>query len=164
MVRFIMQNISEVYRFELQFTFQYGQIYYKVRAVVKGIGDKIYIPIWLDLLSEGIESKMKYFIDLHSNMVRFIMIDLLNDYDKAIEFTFQYGQIYYSHVRLFRIGDTIFTFQYGQIYYLFCLVHGVKIILIYIPIWLDLLYLQQLHDQLYYPNLHSNMVRFIIIC
>ena len=34
--------------------------------------------------------------------------------------------------------------------------------LIYIPIWLDLLLMLLICNHLYYRNLHSNMVRFII--
>ena len=34
----------------------------------------IYIPIWLDLLSTAIVSLITNFENLHSNMVRFIMI------------------------------------------------------------------------------------------
>ena len=33
---------------------------------------------------------------------------------------------------------------------------------IYIPIWLDLLYLKTVERDLKYYNLHSNMVRFIM--
>ena len=33
---------------------------------------------------------------------------------------------------------------------------------IYIPIWLDLLYSEEFREQLRKANLHSNMVRFII--
>ena len=55
---------------------------------------------------------------LHSNMVRFIICGN----DRAVcgyfEFTFQYGQIYY-------INDSYYKFS---------------IVIIYIPIWLDLLY------------------------
>ena len=55
------------------FTFQYGQIYYLIIKNNKNNKNKIYIPIWLDLLL-AIES-----------------MHLIN----AIAFTFQYGQIYY---------------------------------------------------------------------
>ena len=34
---------------------------------------------------------------------------------------------------------------------------------IYIPIWLDLLYYRNIHELREMKNLHSNMVRFIII-
>ena len=52
---------------------------------------KIYIPIWLDLLLLSIETSVSFSIYLHSNMVRFIMMEkiiicLLNQI-----FTFQYG-------------------------------------------------------------------------
>ena len=58
---------------ESVFTFQYGQIYYK------------------SITTFGVFGKM----DLHSNMVRFIMI-LIQPIDTSLStFTFQYGQIYY---------------------------------------------------------------------
>ena len=80
----------------------------------------------------------------------------------------------------------VFTFQYGQIYYYFSCYSSYCVQCIYIPIWLDLLYSkakrQQTqirrftfqYGQIYYlpanrrsaiqlVNLHSNMVRFIII-
>ena len=77
---------------------------------------------------------------LHSNMVRFI-IDLSQEHIFTAEaFTFQYGQIYYYEVDVYKDKQPI----------------------IYIPIWLDLLqelYKPILKRQIY---LHSNMVRFII--
>ena len=74
----------------------------------------IYIPIWLDLLSEDDSLSNRDDSDLHSNMVRFIMqlleqnilldlniyipiwLDLLysadnDDFFNAVKFTFQYG-------------------------------------------------------------------------
>ena len=80
----------------------------------------------------------------------------------------------------------IFTFQYGQIYYCRHVDNNRIIAKIYIPIWLDLLYISfqvftQYYNkftfqygQIYYEqdntdneenaeNLHSNMVRFIIL-
>ena len=51
----------------------------------------IYIPIWLDLLWFGAVWNTVSVINLHSNMVRFIILtlNLLNDGFKV--FTFQYG-------------------------------------------------------------------------
>ena len=52
---------------------------------------RIYIPIWLDLLCRNPETQELDFINLHSNMVRFI---ICFSYDTEIftkEFTFQYG-------------------------------------------------------------------------
>ena len=79
--------------------------------------------------------------DLHSNMVRFIIPS-----NEALQypiplFTFQYGQIYYSK-------DTKQTKHFKTIY---------------IPIWLDLLSIQDKSIYLQQKHLHSNMVRFIII-
>ena len=77
---------------------------------------------------------------LHSNMVRFIICGN----DRAVcgyfEFTFQYGQIYY-------INDSYYKFS---------------IVIIYIPIWLDLLCLKEKELWRMSNYLHSNMVRFII--
>ena len=52
---------------------------------------KIYIPIWLDLLS--IDKKIKAGKEkyLHSNMVRFIISWENIDYEPIDTFTFQYG-------------------------------------------------------------------------
>ena len=99
---------------------------------------------------------------LHSNMVRFIIKsqNFTLQFEKL--FTFQYGQIYYLcllmffrclpiylHSNMVRfiitslysyiIPTSVFTFQYGQIYYFFIICNMSCIIIIYIPIWLDLL-------------------------
>ena len=52
---------------------------------------KIYIPIWLDLLSIGLLQTSIRLYNLHSNMVRFIIIthSLLTFITSP--FTFQYG-------------------------------------------------------------------------
>ena len=55
------------------FTFQYGQIYYRLIIVYQGKGIRIYIPIWLDLLSNTNNKIDEEELDLHSNMVRFII-------------------------------------------------------------------------------------------
>ena len=74
MVRFIMRMTSENKAKECKFTFQYGQIYYRLESCNKRIYRKVYIPIWLDLLS----TKEKQF------------------WGNRLKFTFQYGQIYYN--------------------------------------------------------------------
>ena len=101
-------------------------------------------------------------------------------------FTFQYGQIYYKHFLWYSININRFTFQYGQIYYTAILIlyrHWKKIYIpiwldllqrrekiyikclkIYIPIWLDLLYYRNYQNPHLDCHLHSNMVRFIILC
>ena len=79
-------------------------------------------------------------VDLHSNMVIFI-INGLNP---------------------LAADATGFTFQYGYIYYFVFIVKFISIKDIYIPIWLYLLsnLYQALRSTL--QNLHSNMVIFII--
>ena len=51
----------------------------------------IYIPIWLDLLLIVIPEKAWFKLNLHSNMVRFIIIIQGSIPPKTYEFTFQYG-------------------------------------------------------------------------
>ena len=51
----------------------------------------IYIPIWLDLLLLGGLFNLGMGIDLHSNMVRFIIKDLSDHQWTSEIFTFQYG-------------------------------------------------------------------------
>ena len=51
----------------------------------------IYIPIWLDLLLLKLYSIYKSVINLHSNMVRFIIDELNLEYNDRYLFTFQYG-------------------------------------------------------------------------
>ena len=51
----------------------------------------IYIPIWLDLLLIVIPEKAWFKLNLHSNMVRFIIFELLRKCDYVKLFTFQYG-------------------------------------------------------------------------
>ena len=145
----------------------------------------IYIPIWLDLLLVACKviplsldsftfqygqiyytSSFRFHhilrLDLHSNMVRFIIIHKMTVYRWLKKFTFQYGQIYYSlqtslklfftsylHSNMVRFimkfyfikkrGLKKFTFQYGQIYYLNSTSKSNREFRIYIPIWLDLL-------------------------
>ena len=56
----------------------------------------------------------------------------------------------------------LFTFQYGQIYYSKDTKQTKHFKTIYIPIWLDLLSIQDKSIYLQQKHLHSNMVRFII--
>ena len=101
-----------------EFTFQYGQIYYAGIRDDEFLSAHIYIPIWLDLLCKREKDLLYYDKDLHSNMVRFIMIDTL--------------------LRI--AASKLFTFQYGQIYYNFLINFITILTIIYIPIWLDLLF------------------------
>ena len=54
-----------------------------VRFIMRLLHDKpsksssIYIPIWLDLLFSNYKVKFWDFVDLHSNMVRFIIMKLM---------------------------------------------------------------------------------------
>ena len=95
-------------------------------------------------------------------MVRFIINGTEGIAEAFTTFTFQYGQIYYLYCKNMRHVNGQFTFQYGQIYYAgirddeFLSAH------IYIPIWLDLLYIDIINFKRLEDNLHSNMVRFII--
>ena len=52
---------------------------------------KIYIPIWLDLLLYKKLDFINLGIDLHSNMVRFIIYNLYENLNINFRFTFQYG-------------------------------------------------------------------------
>ena len=147
----------------MQFTFQYGQIYYIDISNLLDNANTIYIPIWLDLLFYCCIYSSQHFCYLHSNMVRFIIGDTDHLTMRRKKFTFQYGQIYYARRSTATIIDgtiyipiwldllcllfsfefhliLLFTFQYGQIYY------------------------YQIQEQLraLLIHLHSNMVRFII--
>ena len=121
MVRFIIKNVQAIVEAKREFTFQYGQIYYFKVYFIKRSIKLIYIPIWLDLLLEVVIQSFYNLNDLHSNMVRFIIriiaqyciivfiiyipiwLDLLSITLRDLkwmekEFTFQYGQIYYSRM------------------------------------------------------------------
>ena len=101
---------------------------------------KIYIPIWLDLLYISVKNPYYRETNLHSNMVRFIIELIKTKLSKNFEFTFQYGQIYYSiHIA-----------------------YPLSILIIYIPIWLDLLCYNFTENIINIDDLHSNMVRFIM--
>ena len=95
MVRFIIEYPYLDKQLLIDFTFQYGQIYYYHITNAKIFIVNLYIPIWLDLLSEIKELKKIINDTLHSNMVRFIMYVIYNLLTEEIDFTFQYGQIYY---------------------------------------------------------------------
>ena len=141
MVRFIIGIRFRRPNEEYKFTFQYGQIYYRLLKSLLKMKIKIYIPIWLDLLLETKQNKQVYQLNLHSNMVRFIISILVKGQPGSWKFTFQYGQIYYEQVNgSWRRSRSIyipiwldllsyclpiplltkrkFTFQYGQIYYI----------------------------------------------
>ena len=73
MVRFIIAQTMSSAGANSPFTFQYGQIYYIANQVQNAKNDKVYIPIWLDLLlGEGCKTFTEI-KSLHSNMVRFII-------------------------------------------------------------------------------------------
>ena len=141
MVRFIIDKAAQEIQKMYGFTFQYGQIYYCNTKKRSRSSSSIYIPIWLDLLFV-----VYIFYVFYKNL-----------------FTFQYGQIYYSSLiisisfasnylhsnmvrfiinwteaRFFSIKE--FTFQYGQIYYHISNSFSLFVLIIYIPIWLDLLF------------------------
>ena len=103
-----------------------------------------------------------YLNNLHSNMVRFIIVSIKVIPLSLDSFTFQYGQIYYYlnnlkyirdnpnlHSNMVRFiireiyaqgtAEDEFTFQYGQIYYRIVDWLKNEYKYIYIPIWLDLL-------------------------
>ena len=140
MVRFIIFSERIASPRSSKFTFQYGQIYYYRDGYVSIEQQYIYIPIWLDLLYLFLKRFYEAILHLHSNMVRFIILSHACSFSAEFQFTFQYGQIYYSVKKLTEN----------------------RIMFIYIPIWLDLLYgLSSRFIKIKY-NLHSNMVRFII--
>ena len=101
----------------------------------------IYIPIWLDLLSVYRQKDQNQITNLHSNMVRFI-IRWTND-------SRRFDNDIYIPIWLDLLLKIIF-----------CKYFPLKI---YIPIWLDLLFVIMKGVQIGATNLHSNMVRFIII-
>ena len=141
MVRFIIRAGQLGRRRLIKFTFQYGQIYYNIMRHNLGLAKKIYIPIWLDLLSPSNEA-LQYPIPL---------------------FTFQYGQIYY---RQNECNDTIFKRHLHSNMVRFIMTnqneYDENYWKIYIPIWLDLLLQRKEKSLTYKQHLHSNMVRFIM--
>ena len=79
--------------------------------------------------------------NLHSTMVRFIILIFHNSACVKRKFTFHYGQIYYELLN----GNAeallkAFTFHYGQIYYTLEKYRTFGEGRIYIPLWLDLLF------------------------
>ena len=123
-----------------EFTFHYCQIYYNIFHYIQAFGNLIYIPLWLDLLLVAHSVRQGQQQDLHSTMVRFIII--LGDLQEpgSWKFTFHYGQIYYSE---FSLSAPLSK-------------------LIYIPLWLDLLSIVIFFVDCSPTDLHSTMVRFII--
>ena len=79
-------------------------------------------------------------MNLHSTMVRFIIEEYDSCFKDLEEFTFHYGQIYYS------FHDYDFLIRR----------------FIYIPLWLDLLCRYCLVRLSQFVDLHSTMVRFIM--
>ena len=141
MVRFIINLTCDEIEMMKRFTFHYGQIYYH-KLIVRFLHiANIYIPLWLDLLYMRDNLRTFLTINLHSTMVRFIIVYYDNFKTYMLRFTFHYGQIYYS------VEDTRRRQSYE----------------IYIPLWLDLLSIQTAQDLLARKNLHSTMVRFIMI-
>ena len=92
----LSENNQETDNVVVDFTFQYGQIYYQFMVWHNNIVDSFYIPIWLDLLLCKYIFSSVFYVILHSNMVRFIILDFLVFLVVYSTFTFQYGQIYYS--------------------------------------------------------------------
>ena len=122
------------------FTFHYGQIYYNFSPNNVISSSVIYIPLWLDLLLFTNENKIEEIANLHSTMVRFIITTVSVSTSITSPFTFHYGQIYYAGIR-----DDEFLKAH-----------------IYIPLWLDLLFLIFKSHSRFQYYLHSTMVRFII--
>ena len=73
MVRFIIRTSDRLNSDILTFTFQYGQIYYSISQSSNDVVSRIYIPIWLDLLLNCQIEFLQFVLNLHSNMVRFII-------------------------------------------------------------------------------------------
>ena len=100
--------------------------------------------------------------DLHSNMVRFIIVKHTRTHASVQTFTFQYGQIYYFYTSQ---NKNMLEIIYIPIW-LDLLLSGYEEytseVAIYIPIWLDLLSSIKQQQRFKKCNLHSNMVRFII--
>ena len=99
MVRFIIKARLNLIKNLIVFTFQYGQIYYAGIRDQEFLDAHIYIPIWLDLLSNPLNILLPLDSDLHSNMVRFIINFSYYVEEGLLPFTFQYGQIYYKYGR-----------------------------------------------------------------
>ena len=140
MVIFIIWTASYPCPWTSLFTFQYGYIYYLDKPCCLFPFPLIYIPIWLYLLCRRYYRKSSILSYLHSNMVIFIIKTKLRKWLEKLQFTFQYGYIYYlcsqtnslllSLIYIpiwlyllfillfaFPLYSTSFTFQYGYIYY-----------------------------------------------
>ena len=96
MVRFIISAAPIPVILIANFTFQYGQIYYPTKRHEPVYSSYFYIPIWLDLLLTLFSFQVIFLCILHSNMVRFIINNFDENLQIRINFTFQYGQIYYT--------------------------------------------------------------------
>ena len=140
MVRFIIHSQTDFLRYCRRFTFHYGQIYYFVYYERAKNNNRIYIPLWLDLLSKITELELKISTYLHSTMVRFIIYI----YNQFIN--------YLAHLHSTMVRFIIFRHNFKKF--------GSK--RIYIPLWLDLLCIQKGKKTEYMKYLHSTMVRFII--
>ena len=141
MVRFIIKGQLPIVNITFEFTFHYGQIYYLTIGKALLSYPTVYIPLWLDLLSEILNLGIAQGKGLHSTMVRFIIKK-----EQFADYSF-----------------LLFTFHYGQIYYILNLFIFIYIPLVYIPLWLDLLFASASLNCRYLTSLHSTMVRFIIL-
>ena len=185
MVRFIMEHRKLTKGEIMKFTFQYGQIYYKIQKKLDCLKIQIYIPIWLDLLLNTCALESMAQNNLHSNMVRFIIrhgrrrrniririyipiwLDLLYIHaffvpTRLLIYIPIWLDLLYLLEALILKFFIRFTFQYGQIYYQTRQYRYSLLYDIYIPIWLDLLFGRFQQMRPHFLNLHSNMVRFII--
>ena len=96
MVRFIIIIFYQALQIFFLFTFQYGQIYYVLSIFQKPIIKILFTFQYGQIYYSQEEKEARADeIDLHSNMVRFIMHDARFSFISKIIFTFQYGQIYY---------------------------------------------------------------------
>ena len=169
----------------VKFTFHYGQIYYKLFPLINQELTKIYIPLWLDLLLKLKRinrfcivlftfhyGQIYYAISvicprgippyLHSTMVRFIIWEIPAMYKDEVDLHSTMVRFIICVPRGWLTRAFLFTFHYGQIYYAVNVIIPVSQIIIYIPLWLDLLFARALDDETIKKNLHSTMVRFII--
>ena len=141
MVRFIIQVLLFIIASSSAFTFHYGQIYYRFSYQIHRCSSKIYIPLWLDLLLIFPETPSIPYPNLHSTMVRFIImlsfLQLHFDFliyiplwlDLLLHQFHIYAELFCNlHSTMVRfiilswscfVGNIpSFTFHYGQIYYI----------------------------------------------
>ena len=122
----------------------------------------IYIPLWLDLLSRDysvVDIGTLIYIPLWLDLLLILKPLFAGNF---LRFTFHYGQIYYKRYSSSKRKRKLFTFHYGQIYYPSSRSVVSRQPSIYIPLWLDLLYISYISLATNSLNLHSTMVRFII--